>query len=331
MKFMKFMKLWTVWILLVVNMFKFTEKSVKNFLTCLVIMLFSSGPKNEQKFSFSCSFDFSIFLFSLSSPLTSLLNQNEDNEVQVAPCINVIEVFPTFQNFEYFKIFTLFVFILLISFLLFGIAFLLSLTTIKDSEKLSQYECGFEPFDEATRHPFDVHFYVVGILFLIFDVEIALLFPWVLGLNNIGWQSFCSMFLFLFILTIGFFYEWHRGALVWPHEQFKQGIEQENVASLYRRNHSYYIDLSHCVTLGFHLEEYCRIQKDFMDDSWNQISKFFINCIKICYLILNAARLVMFYYPQIIWIFLMYPTVYKQISYNAYKKKSKKYKKNIET
>jgi NADH-quinone oxidoreductase subunit A len=131
------------------------------------------------------------------------------------------------QNYEYFKIFTMFIFILLISFVLFGIAYFLSLSTIKDSEKLSQYECGFEPFDEATRHPFDIHFYVVGILFLIFDVEIALLFPWVLGLQTIGWLGFISMFLFLFILAIGFFYEWHRGALVWPHEEFNREVELE--------------------------------------------------------------------------------------------------------
>jgi NADH-quinone oxidoreductase subunit A len=85
--------------------------------------------------------------------------------------------FATFEKIEYFKVFNLFTIIFVISLLLFGIAYFLSLSTIKDSEKLSQYECGFEPFDEATRHPFDVHFYVVGILFLIFDVEIALLFP----------------------------------------------------------------------------------------------------------------------------------------------------------
>jgi NADH-quinone oxidoreductase subunit A len=66
---------------------------------------------------------------------------------------------------------------LVICFLLFLIAYFFSFSTIKDSEKLSEYECGFEPFDNATRHPFDVHFYIVGILFLIFDVEIALLFP----------------------------------------------------------------------------------------------------------------------------------------------------------
>ena len=92
--------------------------------------------------------------------------------------------FSTLEKAEYFKIFNLFIIIFGISLLLFGVAYFLSLSTIKDSEKLSQYECGFEPFDEATRHPFDVHFYVVGILFLIFDVEIALLFPWVLGLKS---------------------------------------------------------------------------------------------------------------------------------------------------
>lgn len=120
---------------------------------------------------------------------------------------------------QYFKIFIMFILIFLISNLLFGIAYFFSLNTIKDSEKLSQYECGFEPFDEATRHPFDVHFYVVGILFLIFDVEIALLFPWIYSLHLLNWFGFYIMMLFLLILTIGFFYEWHRGALAWPHKK----------------------------------------------------------------------------------------------------------------
>jgi NADH-quinone oxidoreductase subunit A len=129
--------------------------------------------------------------------------------------------FSTLEKYEYFKIFNLFIIIFVLSLLLFSIAYFLSLSTIKDSEKLSQYECGFEPFDEATRHPFDVHFYIVGILFLIFDVEIALLFPWVLGLKFSNWFGFFTMILFLSILTIGFFYEWHRGALMWPHKQIK--------------------------------------------------------------------------------------------------------------
>ena len=97
---------------------------------------------------------------------------------------------PTLEAIEFLKIFNLFTIIFVISLILFGLAYFLSLSTIKDSEKLSQYECGFEPFDEATRHPFDVHFYVVGILFLIFDVEIALLFPWVLGLKFSNWFGF---------------------------------------------------------------------------------------------------------------------------------------------
>jgi NADH-quinone oxidoreductase subunit A len=91
-----------------------------------------------------------------------------------------------------------------------------SLTLIKDSEKLSEYECGFDPFDNATRQPFDIHFYIVGILFLIFDIEIALLFPWITGLQFIGWFGFYTMTIFLIIITVGFYYEWHRGALTWP-------------------------------------------------------------------------------------------------------------------
>ena len=130
----------------------------------------------------------------------------------------LIQDIGTLEKIEYFKVFNLFTIIFVISILLFAIAYFLSLSTIKDSEKLSQYECGFEPFDEATRHPFDVHFYVVGILFLIFDVEIALLFPWVLGLKFSSWFGFFTMMGFLGLLTVGFFYEWHRGALMWPHK-----------------------------------------------------------------------------------------------------------------
>ncbi|MGH2613173.1 MAG: NADH-quinone oxidoreductase subunit A [Rhabdochlamydiaceae bacterium] len=88
---------------------------------------------------------------------------------------------------QYFKIFLMFSLILLISCLLFGVAYFFSLNSVRNAEKLSQYECGFEPFDEATRHPFDIHFYIVGILFLIFDVEIVLLFPWIYSLKVTGW------------------------------------------------------------------------------------------------------------------------------------------------
>ena len=83
-----------------------------------------------------------------------------------------------------------------------------------DPEKLSAYECGFEAFDNA-RIEFDVRFYLVAILFIIFDLEIAFLFPWAISLGNIGLLGFYSMMAFLFILTIGFIYEWKKGALEW--------------------------------------------------------------------------------------------------------------------
>tara|TARA_B100001175_G_scaffold193849_1_gene164454 strand:- start:318 stop:686 length:369 start_codon:yes stop_codon:yes gene_type:complete len=83
-----------------------------------------------------------------------------------------------------------------------------------DPEKLSAYECGFEPFSDS-RIEFDVRFYLVAILFIIFDLEIAFLFPWAISLGNIGILGFISMMIFLFILTIGFIYEWKKGALDW--------------------------------------------------------------------------------------------------------------------
>ena len=83
-----------------------------------------------------------------------------------------------------------------------------------DPEKLSAYECGFEPFDDS-RMTFDVRFYLVAILFIIFDLEIAFLFPWAISLGNIGSLGFWSMMIFLFILGIGFVYEWKKGALDW--------------------------------------------------------------------------------------------------------------------
>jgi|TARA_B100000809_G_C14813331_1_gene414657 NADH-quinone oxidoreductase subunit A len=83
-----------------------------------------------------------------------------------------------------------------------------------DPEKLSAYECGFEPFSDS-RMEFDVRFYLVAILFIIFDLEIAFLFPWAISLGNIGLFGFISMMIFLFILTIGFIYEWKKGALDW--------------------------------------------------------------------------------------------------------------------
>jgi NADH-quinone oxidoreductase subunit A len=82
------------------------------------------------------------------------------------------------------------------------------------AEKLSAYECGFEAFDDARRR-FDVRYYVVAILFIIFDLEVAFLFPWAVGLADIGVFGFLSMLAFLAVLTVGFVYEWNKGALDW--------------------------------------------------------------------------------------------------------------------
>lgn len=82
------------------------------------------------------------------------------------------------------------------------------------AEKLSAYECGFEPFDDA-RRKFDVRFYLVAILFIIFDLEVAFLFPWAVSLGDIGMFGFLSMLGFLAVLTVGFIYEWCKGALEW--------------------------------------------------------------------------------------------------------------------
>ena len=83
-----------------------------------------------------------------------------------------------------------------------------------DSEKMAAYECGFDAFDDSRRQ-FDVRFYLVAILFIIFDLEVAFLFPWAVALGGIGLFGFWSMMLFLAVLTIGFIYEWKKGALEW--------------------------------------------------------------------------------------------------------------------
>ena len=100
---------------------------------------------------------------------------------------------------------------LLISGLLIAISYLAAVQT-PDAEKTSPYECGFEPFDDA-RTFFDVRFYIVAILFLIFDIEVAYLFPWAITLSTTGYVGYLVAALFLIILTIGFAYEWVRGAL----------------------------------------------------------------------------------------------------------------------
>ena len=84
----------------------------------------------------------------------------------------------------------------------------------KDAEKLSPYECGFEPFEDS-RIKFDVRYYLVAILFIIFDLEIAFLFPWAVSLDTIGGFGLVSMAIFLALLVVGFIYEWKKGALEW--------------------------------------------------------------------------------------------------------------------
>jgi len=83
-----------------------------------------------------------------------------------------------------------------------------------DAEKLSPYECGFEAFEDA-RMKFDVRYYLVAILFILFDLEIAFLFPWATVINDVGLPGFLAMMLFLAILVVGFVYEWMKGALEW--------------------------------------------------------------------------------------------------------------------
>jgi NADH-quinone oxidoreductase subunit A len=94
------------------------------------------------------------------------------------------------------------------------IASLIVGTQRPDSEKLSAYECGFEAFDDS-RGQFDVRFYLVAILFIIFDLEVAFLFPWAISLGEVGLFGFWSMMVFLGVLTVGFIYEWNKGALEW--------------------------------------------------------------------------------------------------------------------
>ena len=114
---------------------------------------------------------------------------------------------------EYFSII---LFLLIAIALSFGfiIANYLAAPSNPDPEKLSAYECGFEAFDDS-RMEFDVRFYLVAILFIIFDLEIAFLFPWAISLGSIGALGFWSMIIFLAVLTVGFVYEWKKGALEW--------------------------------------------------------------------------------------------------------------------
>jgi NADH-quinone oxidoreductase subunit A len=114
---------------------------------------------------------------------------------------------------EYFPIIVFLAVAVVLSAAMVGMAFIVGKQN-PDKEKNSAYECGFEAFDDARRQ-FDVRFYLVAILFIIFDLEIAFLFPWAITLSETGVVGFWSMMVFLAVLTVGFIYEWKKGALEW--------------------------------------------------------------------------------------------------------------------
>lgn len=114
---------------------------------------------------------------------------------------------------EYVLIFKYFIFSFIVAVILLSLSYFLVYQN-PNSEKLSIYECGFSPFEDS-RGRFEVRFYIVAILFMIFDLEIVFLFPWIIIFNNISYIMFLTMIIFLLILFIGFFYELFKGALDW--------------------------------------------------------------------------------------------------------------------
>jgi len=116
-------------------------------------------------------------------------------------------------NVDYEIVLLLFGISTILACLILGLSFVVAVVN-PDPEKVSAYECGFDPFEDS-RHRFDIRFYLVAILFIIFDLEVTFLFPWTLCLNKVGYFGFWGMIVFLFILTLGFFFEWKKGALDW--------------------------------------------------------------------------------------------------------------------
>ena len=114
---------------------------------------------------------------------------------------------------QYFSIFIYLLVCSALSVVFFIVSYIITVQKA-DTEKLSAYECGFDPFDDA-RTVFDVRFYLVAILFIVFDLEIIYLFPWCSSLGVFGYFGFWVMMVFLIVLTIGFCYEWGKGALEW--------------------------------------------------------------------------------------------------------------------
>lgn len=117
------------------------------------------------------------------------------------------------MNFEYIYIVISFIVATCLALLFVGLSYFVVFQEV-DIEKVSAYECGFQPFEDA-RQKFDIRFYLVAILFLIFDLEIMFLFPWSIALYTIDFFGYWSMIYFLLVLTVGFVYEWQKGALEW--------------------------------------------------------------------------------------------------------------------
>ena len=117
------------------------------------------------------------------------------------------------QSLQFFMLLMSFIISLSLAIVLFTLSYLLAKKNT-DLEKVSSYECGFEAFNSG-RILFDIQFYIVSILFIIFDVEVAYLVPWAINLNNINCWGYTSMFIFFFILILGFIYEWLKGSLDW--------------------------------------------------------------------------------------------------------------------
>jgi NADH-quinone oxidoreductase subunit A len=129
---------------------------------------------------------------------------------------NFINIFNTNYSLlikEYYSILILVIISILLSIILLSLSYFLSVQN-PDSEKLSSYECGFEPYEDA-RHKFDIKFYIVAILFIVFDLETIFLFPWSISLSNLDIIGFWSMIDFIFELGIGFFYIWFMNVLNW--------------------------------------------------------------------------------------------------------------------
>ena len=119
-----------------------------------------------------------------------------------------------FLHFYDFSILLLYMIVsLFIAVLMFILPFLIA-PEAADAEKISSYECGFEPFEDA-RVKFDIHFYIIAILFILFDIELLFLFPWVLNIHAFNFIGYLTFFIFIFLITLGFYYEWLKKALDW--------------------------------------------------------------------------------------------------------------------